>query len=48
MAGELVVGAIGDGDFLRWGPSDDMLGGIKHDLLCLVPLLIHTIALIRV
>ena len=29
MAGEVGVGAIGAGGFLRWGPSGDMAGGKK-------------------
>ena len=48
MAGEVGVGAIGAGDFWRWGPSDDMLGGRRHDLVCLYPPLIHIITRIRV
>ena len=30
MAGEVGVGAIGAGDFLRFGPLDDMSGGRRH------------------
>ena len=29
------------GDSLRWGPSDDMVGGIIHNLECLYPGLIQ-------
>ena len=38
MAGVVSAGAIGDVDSLRWGPSDDMLGGSRHDLVHLYPL----------
>ena len=48
MAGEVGVGAIGAGDSLRWGPSDDMLGGRIHDLVFLHPCLIHIVARSRV
>ena len=34
MAGEVGVGAIGTGDFLRLGPLGDMLDGRRLVLLC--------------
>ena len=37
MEVEVCVGAIGAGDFLRWGPSGDMSDGRRHDLVCLYP-----------
>ena len=39
MAGEVSVGAIGAGDSLRLGPSDDTSDGRRHDLVCLYPVL---------
>ena len=48
MAGEVGVGAIGAGESLRWGPSDDMSDGRRHDLVCLYPGLIHIVAQRRV
>ena len=48
MAVEVGVGAIGAVDSLRWGPLGDMLGGRRHDLVCLHPLLIYTVAQRRV
>ena len=48
MAGEVSVCAIGAGDSLRFGTSDDMLGGRIHDLVCMYPVLIHIVARIRV
>ena len=48
MAGKVGIGAIGAGDSLRWGPSDDMLGGRRHELVCLYPGLIHTVSRSRV
>ena len=48
MAGEVGVGAIAAGDFLRWGPSDDMSGGRRHYLVCLYPGLVLIFARSRV
>ena len=48
IAGDVGVGAIGAGDSLRRGPSDDMLGGRRHNLVFLYPLLIHIAAWSRV
>ena len=48
MAGEVTVGAISDVDFLRLVPSDDMLGGRRHKLVCLYPVLIRIVARSRV
>ena len=47
MAGEVGVGAIGAGDSLSWGPSDDILGGRRHYLVCLYPGMIHIFSQIR-
>ena len=48
MAGEAGVGAIGEGESFRWVTSDDMLGGKRHDLVCLYYGLIHIVARSRV
>ena len=48
MAGEVGVGAIGDGYSLRWGPADDMSGGRGQDLVCLYHGLIHIVTRRRV
>ena len=48
MTGEVGVGVIGTGDFFRWGTSGDVLGGRRHDLVCLYPGLLHIFARIRV
>ena len=44
MAGEVGVGAIGAGDSLMWGPSGDISGWRRHNLVCLYPGLIHIVA----
>ena len=43
MAGEVSVGAIGAGESLRLGPLDDIVGGRRHDLVFIYPVLIHII-----
>ena len=48
MAGEVGVSAIGTVDSLRWGPSGNMSGGRRHELVCLYPGLIHIVARSRV
>ena len=48
MAGEVGVGAIGAGDSLMWGPSGDISGWRRHNLVCLYPGLIHIVAQICV
>ena len=48
MAGEVGVGAFGAGDSLRLGPLDDMLGGIRHGLVCLYPILRRIVVRSRV
>ena len=48
MSGEVGSGAVSSGDSLRWGPWDDMLGGRRHELVCLYPLLIHIVSWSRV
>ena len=42
------VGAIGDGDFLRWGPFGDMSGIKRHELLFLYPGLVYIFSRSRV
>ena len=48
MAGEVSVGAIGAGDSLRLVPSDDMLGGRRHNLVCIYLVLRRIVVRIRV
>ena len=48
MAGVVIVGAIGAGDTLRSGPSDDTSDGRRHDLVCLYPVLRLIVARSRV
>ena len=48
MAGVVSVGAIGDGDILRLGPSDDMSDGIIHKLVCPYSVLERIVAPIRI
>ena len=48
MAREVSFGPVGSGDSLRWVPSDDILGGRRHDLVCLYPVLISIAAHIGV
>ena len=43
MVGEVVVGAIGANDSLKWVPLDERSGGRIHKLVCLYPCLIHIV-----
>ena len=48
MAGVVSVGAIGTGDLLSLGFSDDTSDGRRHDLVCPYPVLRLIVARSRV